>query len=266
VRRRNLRGRSVFADAPSEWYVLKGHTRQPAKSKTPPAVGEPGTGFANPGVEPRQRLTEGPGTGCKTPHVSFGAVRAPHAEVSARGFDRSTQQGSIRSGRAGFVQKIRYALEVHCRVLHTVNIYLHCVLQKSEARRLSCGVRGLDLRTPAKSVRRLPLGATLAPFVKSMDVAAWTQQHGSAGQYCRHCGTQLKVPVDNEHHAFCSRGCHSSFYRSRCLVCEQPFPRKNERQRFGLGHKLCAAEYERFTSTTSPLGGLIPERPIEPTD
>jgi hypothetical protein len=31
------------------------------------------------------------------------AVRAAHAKVSARGFDPSTQQGSIRSERPGFV-------------------------------------------------------------------------------------------------------------------------------------------------------------------
>jgi hypothetical protein len=64
--------------------------------------------------------------------------------------------------------------------------------------------------------------------------------------YCRHCRTRLKAPVESDRHGFCARGCHSSFYRSRCLVCEEPLRRKNERQRFGSGHAVCAAEYKRF--------------------
>jgi hypothetical protein len=65
---------------------------------------------------------------------------------------------------------------------------------------------------------------------------------------CRNpkCRAKLTRPVENEHHAFCTRGCHKRFYRSRCLVCEEPFRRKNERQRFGSGHKVCQTEYRRF--------------------
>jgi hypothetical protein len=54
----------------------------------------------------------------------------------------------------------------------------------------------------------------------------------AAKHYCRHCRTKLKMPVDHEHHAFCAHSCYSSFYRSRCLVCEEPLGRTNERQRF----------------------------------
>jgi hypothetical protein len=65
---------------------------------------------------------------------------------------------------------------------------------------------------------------------------------------CRnpHCRSKLKVPVENEHRAFCCRGCYSSFYRSRCLVCEEQMHRKTERQRFKSGHAVCRAEYHRF--------------------
>jgi hypothetical protein len=50
---------------------------------------------------------------------------------------------------------------------------------------------------------------------------------------CRNprCKLKLPAPVENEHHAFCCRGCYVSFYRSRCLVCEAPIRRRNERQR-----------------------------------
>ena len=65
-------------------------------------------------------------------------------------------------------------------------------------------------------------------------------------QRCRYCRSRLAAPVENEHYGFCTRGCHSSFYRSRCLVCEEPMQRKNERQRFKSGHAVCRAEYQRF--------------------
>jgi len=66
--------------------------------------------------------------------------------------------------------------------------------------------------------------------------------------YCRnpHCRSKLKAPVENLHRAFCCRGCHSSFYRSRCLVCEEQMHRKTELQRFKSGHAVCRAEYHRF--------------------
>jgi hypothetical protein len=40
---------------------------------------------------------------------------------------------------------------------------------------------------------------------------------------CRNpkCRSKLPAPVANEREAFCSRGCHASFYRKRCLVCER---------------------------------------------
>src|SRR5262245_20868577 len=75
---------------------------------------------------------------------------------------------------------------------------------------------------------------------------------------CRYCRTKLSEPTDNPHRAFCTRGCHSSFYRSRCLVCEGPI--QNEAQKFGSGHKVCAAEYRRFPGAYDPLG--YPPSPI----
>ena len=65
---------------------------------------------------------------------------------------------------------------------------------------------------------------------------------------CRnpHCRSKLPAPVENDHHAFCTLGCHAVFYRSRCLVCEEPMRRKNDAQRFGSGHAVCRSEYRRF--------------------
>src|SRR6266576_3403052 len=45
--------------------------------------------------------------------------------------------------------------------------------------------------------------------------------------YCRNsrCRTKLREPVENEHAAFCCRGCFEQFYRSRCAVCERDLSR-----------------------------------------
>lgn len=49
---------------------------------------------------------------------------------------------------------------------------------------------------------------------------------------CRnlHCRSKLPEPVENERRAFCAKGCFTSYYRHRCVVCERPFKRKRENQ------------------------------------
>ena len=41
--------------------------------------------------------------------------------------------------------------------------------------------------------------------------------------YCRNlkCRSRLPAPIENVRKAFCCRGCHNAFYRTRCLVCEK---------------------------------------------
>jgi hypothetical protein len=57
---------------------------------------------------------------------------------------------------------------------------------------------------------------------------------------CRNprCRSKLPAPVSNPREAFCTRGCHSSFYRHRCLICEEPMERKTERQ-LVCGKRAC---------------------------
>jgi len=45
---------------------------------------------------------------------------------------------------------------------------------------------------------------------------------------CRNprCRSKLPSPVSNLREAFCTPGCHSSFYLKRCRVCEQPLEAK----------------------------------------
>jgi hypothetical protein len=48
---------------------------------------------------------------------------------------------------------------------------------------------------------------------------------------CRNlrCRVKLSAPVENEHHAFCTRGCYESFYRNRCRVCERDLRKTGKR-------------------------------------
>jgi hypothetical protein len=62
---------------------------------------------------------------------------------------------------------------------------------------------------------------------------------------CRHCRTKLTEPSENLRRAFCARGCYRSFYRSRCVVCEETFRRKTEWQKTCI-RKTCKAELRRF--------------------
>jgi hypothetical protein len=71
---------------------------------------------------------------------------------------------------------------------------------------------------------------------------------------CRKCRTKLNEPTDNPRRAFCCRGCFNSFYRSRCVVCEGSFRRKNEQQRTCVDVG-CKAEIRRF-----PLAYSWPEK------
>src|SRR5262249_35949997 len=65
---------------------------------------------------------------------------------------------------------------------------------------------------------------------------------GITRKRCRNprCRMKLPTPTDNPHKTFCTRGCHESFYRSRCRVCEVDL-RKTDK---GTG-KLKAGEATR---------------------
>src|SRR6266487_2171733 len=104
----------------------------------------------------------------------------------------------------------------------------------------------LGLNGPA-GLNRQKLAAQASPKPRSS--GGVSLRHGCRNPHCR---MKLPAPVENEHHAFCTSGCHASFYRSRCLVCEEPMRRKNERQRFGSGHRTCQAEYRRFPHVFEP--------------
>jgi hypothetical protein len=81
--------------------------------------------------------------------------------------------------------------------------------------------------------------------------------------YCRNpkCHSKLPKPVSNERDAFCARGCHSAFYRKRCLVCEEPMERKTENQKL-CGKRRCrnafkgSSGFGRYHSARSAIHPL----------
>jgi hypothetical protein len=76
--------------------------------------------------------------------------------------------------------------------------------------------------------------------------------------YCRNprCRMKLAEPVDTERRAFCTPGCHASFYKSRCLVCEKPFAGGRQNRRFCKGDKCAAAH--RQNPEIYRFGGIVP--------
>src|SRR5215468_979826 len=44
-------------------------------------------------------------------------------------------------------------------------------------------------------------------------------------------GSDVPSPAFNTREAFCARGCHTAFYRKRCLVCEGPIDRSRDDQK-----------------------------------
>jgi hypothetical protein len=81
--------------------------------------------------------------------------------------------------------------------------------------------------------------------------------------YCRNpkCRSKLKSAVSNPREAFCARGCYTSFYRKRCLVCEEAMERRTEHQ-LVCGKRLCrnalqggfnGGRYHASSSVINPL-------------
>ena len=66
-----------------------------------------------------------------------------------------------------------------------------------------------------------------------------TERHMCRNPRCR---SRLPEPVSNPREAFCARGCHTQFYRKRCIACEQPMERKRESQQL-CGRRKCKSQY-----------------------
>ena len=98
--------------------------------------------------------------------------------------------------------------------------------------------------------------------------------------FCRNrkCRTKLKPAVSNPREAFCSRGCHTSFYLRRCLVCEGSLQRRNKTQRVcrkarcrnawrakaGFGRYSPCTAVSSAPKTLNSIGSKWPPKPDRP--
>ena len=81
-------------------------------------------------------------------------------------------------------------------------------------------------------------------FNTSQPHAQQDQSPAALRHHCRNrrCRLKLPAPVENEHRAFCCRGCFNSFYHARCLVCERDLstsPITGERRKRLSQHRYC---------------------------
>lgn len=74
--------------------------------------------------------------------------------------------------------------------------------------------------------------------------------------HCRNprCRMKLIAPAVNPHKAFCTRGCHSSFYLKRCLVCENDKPAGSTARRKLCRRPKCEGRYRKNSAHYSFLG------------
>src|SRR5215469_1078059 len=74
--------------------------------------------------------------------------------------------------------------------------------------------------------------------------------------YCRNprCRSKLPSPASDPHKAFCTRGCHSSFYLKRCLVCENDKPAGSTARRKLCRRPKCEGRYRKNGAHYSFLG------------
>jgi hypothetical protein len=74
--------------------------------------------------------------------------------------------------------------------------------------------------------------------------------------YCRNprCRSKLPSPASDPRKAFCTRGCHSSFYLKRCLVCEHDKPAGSTARRKLCRRPKCEGRYRKNSAHYSFLG------------
>jgi hypothetical protein len=74
--------------------------------------------------------------------------------------------------------------------------------------------------------------------------------------YCRNprCRSKLPSPTSDSRKAFCTRGCHSSFYLKRCVVCENDKPAGSTARRKLCRRPKCEGRYRKNSAHYSFLG------------
>jgi hypothetical protein len=88
----------------------------------------------------------------------------------------------------------------------------------------------------------------------------------SGRQRCRKCRAWLAVLADNPREAFCSRGCHVQFYRTRCRICEEPIEQPARGARLICDRAACRSAWRAALGLgryhTPNFAESIPEVPV----
>src|SRR5215813_1760053 len=79
--------------------------------------------------------------------------------------------------------------------------------------------------------------------------------------YCRNpkCRSKLPKPVSNEREAFCARGCHTAFYRTRCRICEGPIKQPKRGERLICRKAACIKAFREHGSQAAELISKTPD-------
>lgn len=92
--------------------------------------------------------------------------------------------------------------------------------------------------------------------------------------YCRHCRGKLEAPTANHRQAFDSKGCYRSFYRKRCLVCEDPIEQPKRGERLICRKSKCINAFRESSDAAAKVQNqsqkppilLSQKRPSNPTE
>jgi hypothetical protein len=72
---------------------------------------------------------------------------------------------------------------------------------------------------------------------------------------CRKCRGKLPEPTENEHRAFCTRGCWEQFHWTRCICCERPIeqPKRGGTRRWLCNRPKCRSELNKWPGLYRPF-------------
>jgi hypothetical protein len=78
--------------------------------------------------------------------------------------------------------------------------------------------------------------------------------------YCRNprCRSKLPSPASDPRKAFCTAGCHSSFYLKRCIVCENDKPAGSTARRKLCRRPKCEGRYRKNSALRRPGAVMQP--------
>jgi hypothetical protein len=135
------------------------------------------------------------------------------------------------------------------------NYFCHCTVTEQKINWVGEGGKSYNSCNSCKLTR--PRSPAARNAWKTFRGVGMTEFAEDLRHHCRNprCRMKLTAPVVNPHKAFCTRGCHSSFYLKRCLVCENDKPAGSTARRKLCRRPKCEGRYRKNSAHYSFLGG-----------